>query len=379
VSFVEEEIASQPASWRRAAELSTRLSAPLPGRGGRVAVVGCGTSLFIGQSMAALREASGDGETDAFPASELPAGRRYDLVVALSRSGTTSEVLKALDVLAGMPTLAITADGGAPLAARADRAVVLDFADERSVVQTRFATTALALARARLGHSLGLAAADAEDALEAPLPESADEVAFLGTGWRVGLAREAALKVREAAGPGAGDFLFVAVGTGIGAAFVAGGAPYRGAHGRAGELGHTVVEPDGPPCECGGRGHLEAIASAAAIERAYAEAGGADGASAREVAELAGAHDPIAREIWDRAVAALASALASSVAVLDPALVVLGGGLADAGPALFEPLSAAVAERVTLGAPPPIVPAALGAEAGCRGAALLAWRALAPG
>ena len=200
MSFVEEEIASQPASWRRAAELSTRLSAPLPGRGGRVAVVGCGTSLFIGQSMAALREASGDGETDAFPASELPAGRRYDLVVALSRSGTTSEVLKALDVLAGMPTLAITADGGAPLAARADRAVVLDFADERSVVQTRFATTALALARARLGHSLGLAAADAEDALEAPLPESADEVAFLGTGWRVGLAREAALKVREAAG-----------------------------------------------------------------------------------------------------------------------------------------------------------------------------------
>ena len=200
MSFVEEEIASQPASWRRAAELSTRLSAPLPGRGGRVAVVGCGTSLFIGQSMAALREASGDGETDAFPASELPAGRRYDLVVALSRSGTTSEVLKALDVLAGMPTLAITADGGAPLAARADRAVVLDFADERSVVQTRFATTALALARARLGHSLGLAAADAEDALEAPLPESADEVAFLGTGWRVGLAREAAHKVREAAG-----------------------------------------------------------------------------------------------------------------------------------------------------------------------------------
>ena len=200
MSFVEEEIASQPASWRRAAELSTRLSAPLPGRGGRVAVVGCGTSLFIGQSMAALREASGDGETDAFPASELPAGRRYDLVVALSRSGTTSEVLKALDVLAGMPTLAITADGGAPLAARADRAVVLDFADERSVVQTRFATTAHALARARLGHSLGLAAADAEDALEAPLPESADEVAFLGTGWRVGLAREAALKVREAAG-----------------------------------------------------------------------------------------------------------------------------------------------------------------------------------
>ena len=212
-------------------------------------------------------------------------------------------------------------------------------------------------------------------ALAGDVAERAGLPVVLSHDVRAAAAAEAAL----GAGRGAGDFLFVAVGTGIGAAFVAGGAPYRGAPGRAGELGHTVVEPDGPPCECGGRGHLEAIASAAAIERAYAEAGGADGGSAREVAELAGAHDPIAREIWDRAVAALASALASSVAVLDPALVVLGGGLADAGPALFEPLSAAVAERVTLGAPPPIVPAALGAEAGCRGAALLAWRALAPG
>src|SRR5262249_48525309 len=146
------------------------------------------------------REASGHGETDAFPASEIPAGRRYDLVVALSRSGTTTEVLAGLDAVEGTSSLAITADGAAPLAVRADRAVVLDFAAERSVVQTRFATTALALARARLGHSLGLAAADAEDALEAPLPEAAEGVAFLGTGWRVGLAREAALKVREAAG-----------------------------------------------------------------------------------------------------------------------------------------------------------------------------------
>jgi len=200
VSFVEEEIASQPAAWRRAGELATRLSGALPRRGGRVAVIGCGTSLFIGQSMAVLREASGHGETDAFPASEVPSGRPYELVVALSRSGTTSEVLAGLDALADTPSLAITADGSAPLAARADRAVVLDFADERSVVQTRFATTALALARARLGHSLGLAAADAEDALDAPLPDAAEGVAFLGTGWRVGLAREAALKVREAAG-----------------------------------------------------------------------------------------------------------------------------------------------------------------------------------
>jgi fructoselysine-6-P-deglycase FrlB-like protein len=78
--------------------------------------------------------------------------------------------------------------------------VVLDFADERSVVQTRFATTTLALVRAVLGERLEDAAADAERALEDPLPEGGRAVAFLGTGWRVGLAREAALKVREAAG-----------------------------------------------------------------------------------------------------------------------------------------------------------------------------------
>ena len=76
---------------------------------------------------------------------------------------------------------------------------MLDFADERSIVQTRFATTVLALLRAHLGHALDLVAVDAEDALEAPLPDTPSDVAFLGTEWRVGLAREAALKVREAA------------------------------------------------------------------------------------------------------------------------------------------------------------------------------------
>jgi fructoselysine-6-P-deglycase FrlB-like protein len=201
-SFAEREIATQPACWRRAAALAPRVTDALPARGARVAIAGCGTSLFIGQAMAALREGAGHGETDAFPASEVPAGRRYDVVVALSRSGTTTEVLDALDALgpAAGTTVAITADGRSPVATRAGRAVVLDFADERSVVQTRFATTALALVRALLGEDLDAAAADAEGALEDPLPEGGRAVAFLGTGWRVGLAREAALKVREAAG-----------------------------------------------------------------------------------------------------------------------------------------------------------------------------------
>jgi fructoselysine-6-P-deglycase FrlB-like protein len=200
-SFVEAEIATQPACWRQAAALATRVSAGLPSRGARAAIVGCGTSLFVGQAMAALREAAGHGETDAFPGSEVPPGRRYRAVLALSRSGTTSEVLAALDALGrGATTVAITADGAAPLAARVDHAVVLDFADEQSVVQTRFATTALALVRAAVGEALEPVAAAGERAVAGPLPEPADEVAFLATGWRVGLAREAALKLREAAG-----------------------------------------------------------------------------------------------------------------------------------------------------------------------------------
>src|SRR6185369_14177521 len=127
---------------------------------------------------------------DAFAASEVPMGRRYYSVITLSRSGTTSEVLAAAEALVGTTTVAITADGSAPLAAVTDRAIVLDFADERSVVQTRFATTVLALLRAHLGHALDLVAVDAEDALEAPLPETPSDVAFLGTEWRVGLDRK---------------------------------------------------------------------------------------------------------------------------------------------------------------------------------------------
>ena len=96
--------------------------------------------------------------------------------------------------------MAITADGSAPLAARTDRAIVLDFVDEQSLVQTRFATTVLALIRAHIGQSLDLAAADARGRARGAAARSArGRRRFLGTGWRVGLAREAALKVREAA------------------------------------------------------------------------------------------------------------------------------------------------------------------------------------
>jgi len=201
---IEAEVASQPACWLRAAALLPAVAGMLPARGERVAVVGCGTSWFIAQSYAALREASGHGETDAFAASEMPMGRRYDRVVVLSRSGTTTEILQLLAQLDGtVPTLAITASEQTPVAAAASAVIALDFADELSVVQTRFATTELALLRAHLGQDMTLVARAAEDILASPLPgalTSARQLTFLGTGWTCGLANEAALKLREAAG-----------------------------------------------------------------------------------------------------------------------------------------------------------------------------------
>jgi len=168
---------------------------------------------------------------------------------------------------------------------------------------------------------------------------------------------------------GRADWLLVTVGTGVGAAVVVGGSPYGGAHGSGGELGHLVVAPDGPECACGARGCVEALASAAAVERRYAELTG-ETVSAREVV---GRTDEAAAAVWGEAVEALAAGLAGYVMLMNPELIVVGGGLAGAGPALFEPLGAALERRLTFVAAPPVVPAALGADAGCRGAALLAW------
>jgi fructoselysine-6-P-deglycase FrlB-like protein len=197
MSFLADEIASQPSCWRRAATLSEAL----PRAGERVAVIGCGTSYYMGQAYAALRERAGHGETDAWPASEFPGTRRYDRVLALTRSGTTTEVITALG-RADAPTVAVTADPSTPVTGAVTDLVALDFADERSVVQTRFATTALALLRAHLGEDIGPLADAAEPAVHEPLDPAlaeVEQVTFLGTGWAVGVANEAALKLREAA------------------------------------------------------------------------------------------------------------------------------------------------------------------------------------
>ena len=198
-----EEIASQPACWRKALELAASSPAGLPASGERLAVIGCGTSLFMARAYAALRERAGHGETDAWPASEFPAHRRYDRVLAFTRSGTTTELLAALEsVPAGVPTTAITADAGTPVASAAREVLVLDFADERSVVQTRFPTSLLVLLRAHLGQDVSRLPALAERAVHAPLPAGATgyrQYTFLGTGWAAAIANEAGLKIREAA------------------------------------------------------------------------------------------------------------------------------------------------------------------------------------
>ncbi|MER6380473.1 sugar isomerase [Streptomyces sp. NPDC001250] len=202
MTHVEDELNSQPECWMRAAEAAGRHRDALPEPGERVAIVGCGTSYFMAQAVAGLREGAGQGETDAFAASEFPHGRSYDRVLALTRSGTTTEVLELLGELGGRTrTTAVTADPGTPVMSAADDLVVLDFADERSVVQTRFATTALTLLRAHLGLHTDSVVADARTALSTSLPEGlvgCTQFTFLGRGWTVGLANEAGLKMREA-------------------------------------------------------------------------------------------------------------------------------------------------------------------------------------
>lgn len=196
-----DEIASQPACWRQAAQLVHSVGKRLPAAGASVAVVGCGTSRYIGECYAALRESAGLGHTDAFAASEFPGRRRYDHVLAISRSGTTTEVLHLLEWLRGItPTTVITAVPR-EIGDRADTVIDLSFSDERSVVQTRFATTTLALLRTHTGEDLAEATAQAEMLLVEPVSErvrTASQFTFLGTGWTIGLAHEAALKFREA-------------------------------------------------------------------------------------------------------------------------------------------------------------------------------------
>lgn len=199
--FVTEEIATQADCWRQAGEVAAQVSAALPQPGERVAFSGCGSSWFASMAMASLIEAAGIAEADAFTCSEFPLDRKYDRVIVTTRSGTTTEAIELLSALKDTPTTVITAVPGSPVTALADQTIEIPFADERSVVQTRSATSAIALVRAHAGTPVTAFVGDVQAALQIPVDElaGAEQVTFLGTGWTVGLANEAALKTREAA------------------------------------------------------------------------------------------------------------------------------------------------------------------------------------
>ncbi|WP_314614037.1 ROK family protein [Streptomyces stackebrandtii] len=262
---------------------------------------------------------------------------------------------------------------------------ILGFAKElRTHGQTRFGTAA---------EAAGVAVPGLVDA------ERGVAVRSAGLGWRnvplrgllrhklgripVALAQEVHARGlaegRIGAGRGAGRFLFVSVGTAVAGAIGIEDGIESGAGGRAGEIGHLVVRPGGPVCGCGRRGCLEALASAAAIGRAWAAASGAPApaADAGDCAQAARAGDAAATGVWRAAVDALADGLLTAHTVLDPRTLIVGGPLAEAGDILFVPLRAAVAERLTFQKPPTIVPAALGDAAGRLGAGLSALDLLA--
>jgi len=197
------EISSQPGTWVRALELAADAGRLLAAPGERVLLFGCGTSEFVADAIAELRERAGLGETHAAYASELPPGRSYDRVVAISRSGTTTEVLEALAGYEGRAhRVLITGTPDSPAGRLAEDVLLLDFADESSVVQTRFPTSVLILARAAFGEDVAGLPARCAEVLSVPLPVDVARVehfVYLGRGWTRGLAAEAALKIREAA------------------------------------------------------------------------------------------------------------------------------------------------------------------------------------
>jgi len=200
-----EEIATQPALWRRAQQHADDRPAGLPQYGERVLALGCGTSYYVAAAYATMREQSGQGITDAVIASELGAiVRPYDRVVAISRSGTSTEVVDALRRIdRGVSVTAVLGQLGTPVGAGAADVLDLSYADERSVVQTRFPTTLLALLRASLGQDGAARAAlvaAGEAAVQAPVEEAPRQLVVLATGRAAYLAQEAALKCRESAG-----------------------------------------------------------------------------------------------------------------------------------------------------------------------------------
>ncbi|WP_029116567.1 ROK family protein [Mycobacterium sp. URHB0044] len=178
------------------------------------------------------------------------------------------------------------------------------------------------------------------------------------------------------AGRGAQFLLGMVVSTGIGGGLVLDGAPYDGRTGNAGHVGHVVVEPEGAPCTCGGRGCVETVAAGPHLARWAREHGwdAPPGADAKELADAANAGDPVALAAFRRGATAVAMMIASVAAVCDLDLVVVGGGVAKSGALLFDPVREALATYAGLDfiRALRVLPAELGGDAGLVGAAALA-------
>lgn len=194
---------------------------------------------------------------------------------------------------------------------------------------------------------------------------------------------------RLGAGVGATDLVLVTLGTGIGAGVVSGGRLQHGAHGFAGEAGHMLVDPTGPPCPCGRRGCWERYASGSGLgrlardaaqagqaERLVVLAGGdPDDVRGEHVGVAAGEGDPDALAVLERFAWWVAVGVANIVNLLDCDVVVIGGGLVDMGDLLMAPVRDAYRGLVLAAEhrpPVAIVPACLGSDAGAIGAWLLA-------
>jgi glucokinase len=178
------------------------------------------------------------------------------------------------------------------------------------------------------------------------------------------------------AATGVRNAMFMPIGTGIAAAFLVDGQRLD-ADGYAGEIGHIVVDPGGAVCGCGTRGCLETVASAAFIARHYAQRCGKPVTRAAEVAAAVDAGDPDAIAVWERAIEGLANALHTATTLLAPEIIAIGGGLSESGDTLLAPLRSSLAGRLAFQREPGLVRAALGDNAGCIGAGILAWRAAA--
>ena len=184
---------------------------------------------------------------------------------------------------------------------------------------------------------------------------------------------------------GAREALFVPIGTGIAGAVISGGVVVTGARQMAGEIGHIPVCPDGELCACGQRGCTETYASASALPRRYTAAAAAQQAPAAAAAQplraedvlaLAAAGDPLARTVFDEALTALGRALVTYTMLMDPSVIVIGGGMVRAGSALLDPLAEAVQRGLVWRDAPAIVAARFGSDAGRVGAALVGWQAV---